>query len=122
MFSSNKNIESISQLIEEIKHYIGLQKDYVKLDVVEKTVVLLSALILWGLLLVLAAMVLFYFSFAAAYFLSDYIGFAGGFTIITAFCLLIFILVYAFRKKWIERPLTKFLANLLLRNDEDENE
>lgn len=122
MFSSNKNIESISQLIEDIKHYIGLQKEYVKLDVVEKTVLLLSTMILGAILLILGAMVLFYLSFTAAYFLSHYanLGQTGGFAIITVFCLFIFFLVYKFRKKWIEKPLTRFLANLLLNNDNNE--
>lgn len=121
MFSSNKNIESISQLIEEIKHYIGLQREYVKLDVVEKLVLLISVLILIGILLLLGAMVLFYLSFTAAYFLSTFIGLAGGFGIITVICLIIFLLVFTFRKKWIEKPLTKFMANILLNENQDNN-
>jgi hypothetical protein len=122
MFSSNKNIESISQLIEEIKHYIGLQKEFVKLDVVEKIVLLLSAMILGAILLILGAMVLFYLSFTVAFFLSNYAGLGqtGGFAIITLFCSFIFFLVYKFRKKWIEKPLTRFLANLLLNENHNE--
>ena len=42
MFSSDKNVETIGQLVETLKHYIGLQKEYVKLDVIDKVVRLLT--------------------------------------------------------------------------------
>ena len=38
MFSNDKNIETISQLVQLIKHSIGLQGEYLKLDIMEKTV------------------------------------------------------------------------------------
>ncbi len=33
MFSSDKNVETIGQLVEVLKHYIGLRSEYMKLDV-----------------------------------------------------------------------------------------
>lgn len=36
MFSNDRNIETIGQLVEVLKHYIELQKESMKLDVVEK--------------------------------------------------------------------------------------
>ena len=66
MFSNDQNVETIAQLIEVIKHYIGLQSEYVKLDVIDKVVRLLTMLVLiavFGILLVIA---IIYFSFAAA--------------------------------------------------------
>ena len=44
MFSNDKNVETIGQLVEVLKHYIGLQTEYVKLDVVDKVVRLLTAI------------------------------------------------------------------------------
>ena len=124
MFSSNKNIEYISQLVEDIKNYIGLQKDYIKLDVVEKLILLCTALIFGIILLVLAAMILFYFSFAAVYAMERYmgIGLAGGYSIITLLFIILFILVFVFRKKWIEKPLTRFLSKVLLNGDNKKDE
>ena len=46
MFSNDKNVETIGQLIEVLKHYIGLQSEYLKLDVVDKVVRLLTEQIL----------------------------------------------------------------------------
>ena len=36
MFSNDKNVETIGQLIEVLKHYIGLQSEFLKLDIVDK--------------------------------------------------------------------------------------
>lgn len=44
MFSTDKNIETIAELIEAVRNYIGLQTKFVKLDVIEKIVRLLTAL------------------------------------------------------------------------------
>ena len=45
MFSNDNNVETIGQLVERLKRYIGLQAEYVKLDVIEKVVRLLTVLI-----------------------------------------------------------------------------
>ncbi|MBR0389526.1 MAG: hypothetical protein IJK37_05430 [Prevotella sp.] len=43
MLSSDKNVENIAQLIEVLKHYLGLQTEYVKLDMIDKVVRLVTA-------------------------------------------------------------------------------
>ena len=59
MFSNDKNVETIGQLVEVLKHYIGLQTEYVKLDVVDKVVRLLTALTVTVVLVGLLMMPLF---------------------------------------------------------------
>lgn len=46
MFSNDQNIETIGQLVELIRHYIGLQNEYLRLDVIEKVVRLITALVM----------------------------------------------------------------------------
>lgn len=75
MFSSDKNVETIGQLVEVLKHYIGLRSEYMKLDAADKVVRLLTALIIGSLLLALLALALIYLSFAAAFAMADYVGF-----------------------------------------------
>ena len=67
MFSTDKNIETIAQLIEVVRHYIGLQTKYMKLDVIDKIVRLLTALIMVAVLSLLLFIGLIYLSFAAVY-------------------------------------------------------
>lgn len=114
MFSNDKNVETIGQLVETIKHYIGLQKEYIKLDVVDKVVRLLTAITISIVLVGLLVIALIYLSFAAAFALSNMVGMAWGFCIVAAFYVLLLILFVAFRHQWIEKPLVRFLASLLM--------
>ena len=114
MLSSDKNVESIAQLIEVLKHYLGLQSEYVKLDVIDKVVRLLKAAALAILFFFILVAVLMYFSFALAFWLSSYMGFTKAFLIVAVLHLLIFILFIVYRKTWIEKPLVRFLADILL--------
>lgn len=114
MFSNDQNIETISQLVETVKHYVGLQSEYMKLDIVEKTVKILTVIAMTAILSFLLILVLIYFSFAAAYALEAVAGRVGAFAIVAGIYLLLLLLFVIFRKSWIERPLVKFLASLLL--------
>ena len=87
MLSSDKNVENIAQLIEVLKHYLGLQTEYVKLDMIDKVVRLVTAAALAIVFILVIAACLTYLSF---------------------------ILFIIFRKPWIEKPLVRFLAGLLL--------
>jgi hypothetical protein len=114
MFSNDKNIETIGQLVETVKHYIGLQSEYVRLDIVEKTVRILTAIAITSILCLLLSLMLIYLSFAAAYALEPMVGSVGAFAIIAGIYFIILILFIVFRKQWIEKPLVQFLASLLL--------
>ena len=108
------NRKTIGQLVEVLKHYIGLQGEYVKLDVIEKFVRLTTVLIMAAVLFLLIIITMIYFSFAAAFALAPHTGLGWAFSIVAVFYLLILILFVLFRKQWVERPLVKFLASLLM--------
>ncbi len=114
MFSNDKNIETIAQLVETIKHYIGLQSEYMKLDVIEKIVRLITVITLILVFSLLLVMTLIYISFAIAYALEPHVGLAIAFLIVAGVHLLNFLLFFLYRKRWIERPLVRFLASLLM--------
>ena len=114
MLSSDKNVETIAQLVEVLKHYLGLQKEYLKLDVIDKVVRLLTAAALAMLFFLLVIAVMMFLSFAAAYWLGQYIGMAPAFCIVGGVHLLLLLFFFLFHEKWVERPLVRFLANLLM--------
>ena len=72
MLSSDKNVETIAQLVEVLKHYFGLQKEYVKLDIIDKVVRLLTAAALALVFFLLLIAVMMFLSFGFAYWLSTY--------------------------------------------------
>jgi hypothetical protein len=114
MLSSDKNVETIAELVEVLKHYLGLQKEYLKLDVIDKVVRLLTATALAILFFLLIIAVLLFVSLGVGFWLSQYTGFAGAFFIIAAIHLGLLLLFVLFRKSWIERPLVRFLARLFM--------
>ncbi len=114
MLSSDKNVESIAQLVESVKNYVGLQGEYLKLDAIQKIVRLVTALTLTIVLLLLGIAFLFYLSFACVYWLEPLTGTALAFFLIALFFLALLILVYLNRRTWIERPLVRFLADVLI--------
>ena len=114
MLSSDKNVETISQLIEMVKHNISLRTEYARLDVVDKVVRLLSAAAMAVVLIVIVSAVLLFLSAAAASWLSAYIGLTQALLAVAGFYLLLLLMVYLSRKSWIERPLVKYLSRLLL--------
>lgn len=114
MLSSDKNVESIAQLVEVLKNYIGLQKEYVKLDVIEKVVQLLTALAVAIVFIILGVAVLFYLSFAVVHWLEPLTGLALAYFLVAMLFLVLIMLVFAKRKAWIQRPLVRFLSSILL--------
>ena len=116
MFSTDKNIETIGQLIEVLKHYIGLQKEFVKLDVVDKVVRLLTATAITAIIAITLLLALIYVSFAVCFALAPAVGMVGAFSIVGGAYLIILLLFVIFRHQCIEKPLVKFLASVLLGN------
>lgn len=115
MFANDKTIDNLQALFTEVKHYVDLQKDYVKLDITHKLTILISTLILILGLIVLGMIALFYLSFTLAYILEPHVGgLTNSYAIITSSILFIGLLIYLFRKRLIIQPLTNFLANLFL--------
>ena len=114
MLSSDKNVENIAQLVEVVKRYVGLQKEFLKLDAIEKVVKLVTALALAIVFIILGVAVLFYLSFAVVYWLEPLTGIGLAYFLVAMTFLVLLIMVYTYRKPWIERPLVKFLADTLL--------
>ena len=114
MLSSDKNVETIAGLIELLKHYLGLQKEYLKLDVIDKVVRLLTVSALAVVLFLMVIAVLLFFWIGVGCWLAGFMGMTAAFFLVAGFHLLLLLLVVAFHKPLIERPLVKFLARLLM--------
>lgn len=114
MLSSDKNVETIAQLAEIVKHYIGLQGEYLKLDVIDKLVRLLTATALAVVFFLILLAVALYCSMAFAFWIATFTGKAAAFLIVGGIHFLLLVLFIVYRKSIIERPLVRFLANLLM--------
>lgn len=114
MFSNDRNIETIAQMVEELKKYASLKGEYFRLNIVEKAVRLITAITITLIFAILFLLALTYFSFCFAYAMATVIGNVAAFAIVGTIYVLLFILCLAFRKTLIERPLVRFLASILM--------
>ena len=107
--------DNFQQLFSEVKKYIELQTEYVKVEFVEKLTILLSTLLIIAVVLILAITGLFYLFFAIAYALEPVLGsLAMSFGIISGLYVVLIFLFYLFRKQLVINPLVKLLSNLFL--------
>lgn len=115
MFSSDRNIETISQLITEIKRYVELRAESFEIDIVRKLSQLVAALVLGAVLFMLACLAILFVSMMAAASLAPLLrSQAVAYAIVVAFYIILGLIIYYKRKSWIEFPLTAFLAHLFL--------
>ena len=104
MFANDKNIDNLQQLLAELKKYAELQKDYVKLHLVEKLTILISTLILVFILLILGIIALFYLSFTLAYVLEPHVGgLMASYGIITGCIILLILLIVLIAQRKAEK-------------------
>ena len=85
MLSSDKNVASIAELVEALKQYVGLQKEYLELNVIEKIVKLVTALTVAIVFVILGVAVLFYLTFALVYWLAPLTGHGLAFFLVAWF-------------------------------------
>ena len=114
MLSSDKNVESIVELIDALKEHVDLQKEYLELNIIEKVVKLVTALTIAVIFVILGVAVLFYLTYAIVHWIAPLTGLALAYFLVAMFFAALLVLVCVFRKQWIERPLVRFLANTLL--------
>lgn len=120
MFANDKSIDNLEALFKEVKKYINLQGQYLKLELVEKLTILLSTLILVFVLGMLGIMALFYFSFMLVYALNSFTNsLIASYAIIGGGLLIIAFIIYKMRQTLIFQPMVNFLAKLFLDEDNE---
>ena len=120
MFANDKSIDNLEALFKEVKKYINLQGQYLKLELVEKLTILLSTLILVFVLGMLGIMALFYFSFMLVYALASFTNsLIASYAIIGGGLLIIAFIIYKMRQTLIFQPMVNFLAKLFLDEDNE---
>lgn len=96
----------VQKTIRDIKDYLQLQVDYLKLDSVEKLVKIVSLVISSVLFISLGTMIMIFLGMSLAYFLSElFNSYALGF-LFTGLAILAFtLLLYVLRKQLITEPI-----------------
>lgn len=115
MINTQEPAENFQQLYEDVKKYVTLQTEYVKVEFVEKLTILLSTLMIISLVIILLVIALFYLFFSIAYAVEPLVGSLSlSFGIISVVYFILIGLFLLFRKRIVINPLVKFLSNLFL--------
>lgn len=120
MWGDSQTTQNLTQLLDEVKTYVKLEKEYLTLDLVEKLSKLFSAIVLGFILMCLGIVVLFYLSFTFIYLISPFVGgLTVAYALMTVILLALLFLIYRNREKWILLPITQFVATILLRGEDE---
>ncbi len=115
MIKSPEPVENFQQLYDDVKKYIFLQSEYMKVEFVEKLTILLSTLLIITLITVLAIIALFYLFFSLAYALLPVVGsLSASFGIIAGIYVILIGVLFFLRKKLVINPIVNFLSKLFL--------
>lgn len=115
MYSSDKNVENIAQLIAELREYVELRIRDLQLSSVQKLSRLFSALILGAVLALLMAIVVIFLSFTLATALAPVVGGeAMGYLVIALLYLVLAVVLYTNRRRWILEPIVRLVASIFL--------
>ena len=108
MMSSDQNVRILERLVRNLKRYVDLKLETLRLDAVSRITMLLSAILIGVVFFCLASLVAIMLSFAAVVYLAPIV---GGYVVSAGLVALLLIL---FRKPLIIDPITRFLVALLL--------
>lgn len=119
MFGFSETKQQMQDLLLEGRSYANLQKKALLAGTRDKLSVILSRLAIAVVCLVLGGMALLFFSFFLAYILGQVLdNTALGFACVTAFVLLLLLIFWHWRTKWVVIPITDMLFNLFVVDDE----
>ncbi len=115
LFESEQLTSRLHQLFNEVKRYFLLEKRYLSLHLVEALTELIAAIALWAVVILIGSCALLFGGIALSVWLGHLLDSTlAGFLIVTAAQLLLVVLVYTQRKKWIVEPTARFLFKLFL--------
>ena len=104
--------ELFKRLFDQVKVYLNLRIDYLRLYVAEYLIRFFSSLVLWMVIFLFLFFVLVFGSFAFAYWFGELTGrWSVGFLIIAGIYLLLSVLIYIFRRPFIVKPFTRLIIN-----------
>ena len=119
MLSSDQNIQTIRELVLNLKEYAEFKAESVQIGIIRKLSILITALIVGGLAFVFVAIIIFFLSGTLALALAPHVGgTAISCLIVATFYLLLGCLIYAKRTAWILNPIANFIGELFLKSDE----
>lgn len=120
MFSSDKHIQNIGELVVELKHYFELRTKHLQIDIVSKLSRLLAALVLGMVLFLFFSVIVIFASLMLSSAIARYTDSSvTAHALIAVFYILLGVLIYLKRHTWIEGPIVNFVSHLFFDKPND---
>lgn len=111
---SEKYTDQFQGLLNEIKNYFTLQKEYVALDAAEKLTTILSAIAVAAICIVLGGIALLFCLLAMAFYIGQLTGsMAIGLLAMFVILLLLIAVFYSHRQTWVVKPIATLMMRVL---------
>ncbi len=113
--------DNFSEISENVKAYVRLKANLLKLTLTEKLSLIISALLISVILFLVFLFISMFISFAFIFWFRDHAGpLYVGALIVAGFYLLVGVIVFLMRNKIFINPLVSKISNILL-EEEDED-
>ncbi|MCF0212839.1 MAG: phage holin family protein [Muribaculaceae bacterium] len=102
-------------LLAELRAYIENNIEYARLTAAEKLAVLMTSAAVALVLGAVACLIFFFISMALVYWMATFMTVAMAYTIMAAFYVVAFIVIFFLRKQVLINPICKFISKIILR-------
>lgn len=116
---NENNQNSVHELLQSVKRLAGLHLDYARLTAAEKMTVLLSTIAFYSMVVIVGTLVLIFISIGVGHLLASTIARVPAYLYVAAFYLVLFILLFVFRKKLFIDPIARFVTKLFVKPPEE---
>jgi len=118
--SDNQQPTSAQALVDSFRRLVTLKLDYARLTLAEKLSILLSTVAFYSLVVAFGTIVLIFLSIGVGHLLASTVAREAAYLYVAAFYLVLFILLFVFRKKIFVDTITRFISKLFVNPPEDE--
>lgn len=115
----DKEENHLDQLIEHSQDYLKMKQELTQLLAAEKLLVMSSTMITSAVLLVISSIVFLFGSIAEALVISEHYGATYiGFCAVAGFYLLLFLVLFVMRDRWLKKPMSNMMIKNIFKEEE----
>lgn len=109
---------SIDLFVKELRRYIDLRMQRMRIVLVQKFVYLLAILVFACILAVFGVIAICYLSYSFVHLLQIYVGTSVAYFVVAVLMLLVVALFYWQRRCWLLDPIARVMTRILIDDDE----
>ena len=119
MMDDRQQANNVQGLIDNFTKLLALNLDYARLTAAEKLTILLSTIAFYSMVCILGTLVLIFVSIGVGHLLATTVARVAAYLYVAGFYMVLFILLFVFRKKIFIDPTARFISKLFVKHPEE---